>query len=73
MSQLLHRGTLCTGGSSELSAGLGGTLQLSGPCLVKHSQQVLSICFGPRVTLANLLSLAAASADGRKADGKRNL
>lgn len=36
-------------------------------------QQVLSICFGPRVTLANLLSLAVTSADGGKADGKREV
>ena len=48
-------------------------LQLSGPSLVKCSQQVLSICFGPRVTLANLLSLAVASADGGKTDGKREI
>jgi len=44
----------------------GGTLQLSGPSLVKCSQQVLSICFGPGVTLENLLSPAVASADGGK-------
>lgn len=48
-------------------------LQLSGPSLVKCSQQVLSICFGPRVTLANLLSPAVISADGRETDGKREI
>lgn len=52
---------------------LRGMLQLSGPSLVKWLQQVLSIYFGPKVTLANLLSLAVASADGGKADGKRGI
>lgn len=49
-----------------------GMLQWSGLSLVKCSQQVLTICFGPRVTLANR-SLAVALADNGKADGKREL
>lgn len=64
---------LCAGRASEPAVEPGGVLQLSGPALVKRSQQVLSICLGPRVTLANLLSPAVASADGGKADGEEEI